>query len=163
MDRAGPAGRIEPIDPDVEAEDVRGTARDHWPVLCAVSVGGGLGAAARYGAGLLWPTASGAFPWTTFGINLVGCALIGVVLTVVSRLAWPHPLLRPFLATGILGGFTTFSTYAVDIRQLLADHRTATALAYTAATPLAALAAVWATATATRRLLDRLTRREATA
>ncbi|MEU2515000.1 fluoride efflux transporter CrcB [Streptomyces syringium] len=151
------------MDPDVEPEDVRGTLGEHWPVLCAVSAGGGVGAAARYGAGLLWPTASGTFPWTTFGINLVGCALIGVVLTVVSHLASPHPLLRPFLATGILGGFTTFSTYAVDIRQLLADDRTATALAYLAATPLAALAAVWATTTATRRLLDRVTRREATA
>ncbi|GGR05448.1 fluoride efflux transporter CrcB [Streptomyces netropsis] len=155
MDRPGPAETIEPIDPDVEAEDLRGTVREHWPVLCAVSAGGGLGAAARYGAGLLWPTAGGAFPWTTFLINLVGCALIGVVLTVVTHLASPHPLLRPFLATGILGGFTTFSTYAVDIRQLLADDRTATALAYLAATPVAALAAVWATASATRRLLHR--------
>ncbi|RLV08844.1 fluoride efflux transporter CrcB [Streptomyces griseocarneus] len=124
-----------------------------WPVVCAVSLGGGAGAAARYGAGLLWPTAAGAFPWTTFVINIVGCALIGVLLVVIADLAAPHRLLRPFLGTGVLGGFTTFSTYAVDIRHLVGEGRTATALAYLAGTLVAALAAVWVAAAGTRRFL----------
>ncbi|MCF3104140.1 CrcB family protein [Streptomyces roseoverticillatus] len=130
-------------------------ARGQGAVVCAVSLGGGAGAAARYGAALLWPTPAGAFPWTTFLINVVGCALIGVLLAVIGELAAPHRLLRPFLGTGVLGGFTTFSTYAVDIQRLTADGHVATALAYLAGTLLAALTAVWAAATATRAVLLR--------
>ncbi|MEU8545427.1 fluoride efflux transporter CrcB [Streptomyces roseoverticillatus] len=130
-------------------------ARGQGAVVCAVSLGGGAGAVARYGAGLLWPAPAGAFPWTTFLINVVGCALIGVLLTVISELAAPHRLLRPFLGTGVLGGFTTFSTYAVDIQRLSAHGHLATALAYLAGTLAAALAAVWAAATATRAALLR--------
>lgn len=128
-------------------------ARGQWPIVCAVSLGGGVGAAARYGAGLLWPTAQGAFPWTTFLINIVGCALIGVLLVVIADLATPHRLLRPFLGTGVLGGFTTFSTYTVDIRNLVNGGHVATALAYLAGTLLAAMAAVWAAAGLTRMFL----------
>ncbi|MEU7135137.1 CrcB family protein [Streptomyces sp. NPDC046261] len=124
-----------------------------WPVVCAVSLGGGAGATARYGAALLWPTAPDAFPWTTLVVNAVGCALIGVLLVTIAEWATPHRLARPFLGTGVLGGFTTFSTYAVDIRQLVADGRAGTGLAYLAATLIAALAAVWAAAVTTRRLI----------
>ncbi|MBZ4321544.1 fluoride efflux transporter FluC [Streptomyces huiliensis] len=123
------------------------------PVVAAVSLGGGLGAAARYGAGLLWPTPDGAFPWTTFLVNATGCALIGVLLVTIAERGSPHRLLRPFLGTGVLGGYTTFSTYAVDVHRFLADGRTATGLLYLAATPLAALAAVWAASAVTRRLV----------
>ncbi|RKN62018.1 fluoride efflux transporter CrcB [Streptomyces klenkii] len=133
----------------------RPVARGQGAVVCAVSLGGGAGAAARYGAGLLWPAPAGAFPWTTFLINVVGCALIGVLLTVIGELAAPHRLLRPFLGTGVLGGFTTFSTYAVDVQRLTEDGHVATALAYLAATLLAALAAVWAASAATRAVLLR--------
>jgi CrcB protein len=62
---------------------------------------------------------------------------------------------RPFFGTGVLGGYTTFSTYAVDIQGLLDDGRTATALAYLAATLLAALTAVRLAVAAARRLLLR--------
>ncbi|MGW1072722.1 fluoride efflux transporter FluC [Streptomyces sp. NPDC002537] len=133
----------------------RPAGHGQWPVVCAVSAGGGIGAAARYGAGLLWPAAHGAFPWTTFLVNTAGCALIGALLVVIADLAAPHRLLRPFLGTGVLGGFTTFSTYAVDVRRLVADGHTATALAYLAGTLLAALAAVWAAAGLTRLVLRR--------
>ena len=136
----------------------RTVGRGQGPVLCAVSLGGGTGAAARYGAGLLWPTANGAFPWTTMLVNTVGCALIGVLLVVIADLATPHRLLRPFLGTGVLGGFTTFSTYAVDVRQLTVDGHLMTATAYLAGTLVAAMAAVWTAATATRRLLARRAR-----
>ncbi|CAM5539834.1 fluoride efflux transporter FluC [Streptomyces abikoensis] len=129
--------------------------RGQGAVVCAVSLGGGAGALARYGAGLLWPAPVGAFPWTTFLVNVVGCALIGVLLTVIGELAAPHRLLRPFLGTGVLGGFTTFSTYTVDIQRLAGEGHAATALAYLAATLLAALTAVWAAAAATRAALLR--------
>ncbi|WUJ32613.1 CrcB family protein [Streptomyces sp. NBC_00388] len=126
-----------------------------WPVLAVVSLGGTAGASARYGASLLWPTAGGAFPWTTLVINTVGCAVIGVFMVVITEARSVHRLVRPFFGTGVLGGFTTFSTYAMDIRGLVAAGQARTALASLALTPLAALAAVWAAAALTRRFCVR--------
>ncbi|WP_399881766.1 fluoride efflux transporter CrcB [Streptomyces sp. BBFR51] len=138
---------------------VRPTApgRSRWrsqaPVVSVVALGGGTGAAARYAASLWWPTQTGGFPWTTFGVNAVGCAVIGVFMVVITEVWAAHRLVRPFFGTGVLGGFTTFSTYAVDSRHLFADGRVRTGLAYLAATPLAALTAVWLAAWAARRVL----------
>ncbi|WP_435281349.1 fluoride efflux transporter CrcB [Streptomyces koelreuteriae] len=127
--------------------------RAQVPVVTAVALGGGAGAAARYAAALWWPTAPGGFPWTTLWVNIAGCALIGVLMVAVTEIRTAHPLVRPFFGTGVLGGFTTFSTYAVDIQKLLEGRHVGTGLAYLAATPLAALAAVWFGARSTRRLL----------
>lgn len=123
------------------------------PTIAVVSAGGALGACARYGAGLLWPTASGAFPWTTLLVNVVGCAVIGVFMVVITDAWSPHPLVRPFFGTGVLGGFTTFSTYAVDVQRLVTGGHAGTALVYLALTAVTALGAVRAAATTTRRLL----------
>lgn len=125
------------------------------PAVLVVALGGVLGAWARYGAGLLRPVAPTGFPWTTLAVNVVGCAVIGVFLVAVTEIWSPHPLLRPFIGTGVLGGFTTFSTYAVDVHRLVAQGYAARGLAYLALTLLAALAAVWAAAGLTRRLLRR--------
>jgi CrcB protein len=130
--------------------------RGQGPVVAVVAAGGAVGAVARYGAALAWPTAVGDFPTTTFVVNAVGCAVIGVFMVVLAE-AWPaHRLVRPFFGRGVLGGFTTFSTYAVDIRQLIDSGHPGTALAYLVATVVAALAAVWAAAALTRRALARL-------
>ncbi|MFF3269803.1 fluoride efflux transporter FluC [Streptomyces chrestomyceticus] len=126
-----------------------------WPVVGAVALGGGIGAALRYGAMLLWPTAPGTFPATVFLVNVVGCALMGVLMALIAERGSPHPLLRPFLGTGVLGGFTTFSTYTADIRHLTDTGRLAVGLAYLAATLLAALAVVWAAHAGTRYALTR--------
>ena len=107
--------------------------------LGVVALGGVLGASARYGVGLLLPHPTGAFPLGTFLINVAGGFLIGVLIEAVAT----RPLLRPFAVTGILGGFTTFSTYAVDTEQLLAAGRLALAGAYLVATLVGALAATW--------------------
>ncbi|MFD7877319.1 fluoride efflux transporter CrcB [Streptomyces sp. NPDC059766] len=142
-----------------QAESVRASAvrrdalRGRLPVVGVVAVGGALGAVARYAVSLWWPSRAGGFPWATFSINVVGCAVIGVFLVLVTEAWRPHPLLRPFFGTGVLGGFTTFSTYAVDIQKLLQAGHPRTAFGYLAATLCAALAAVWLAATATRRVL----------
>jgi CrcB protein len=133
----------------------RESRRGQWPVIAAVSVGGGLGASARYGAALLWPTAAGTFPLTTFLVNVVGCGIIGVFMVIITDVWAAHRLVRPFFGTGVLGGFTTFSTYAVDIQRLIDQDRATTALAYLAATMLAALTTVWTTANLTRRVIGR--------
>lgn len=151
---------VEPPDPDIadtpSVDLPRGTRRrEQVEIVAVVSLGGMIGAAARYGAGLVWPTAAGAFPWTTFAINIVGCALMGILMVAITEAYSAHRLVRPFLGTGVLGGFTTFSTYAVDSQKLI-DHSAApTALLYLAATALCALVAVWAGASATRLVLLR--------
>lgn len=148
----------EPVDPDVEP---RGPARrrellaGQGPVVAVVSAGGAVGAVARYGASLLWPTAAGTFPLTTFLVNVIGCGVIGVFMVVITDVWAAHRLVRPFFGTGVLGGFTTFSTYAVDIQRLVDQGRATTGFAYLAATLLAALAAVWTTANLTRRVIER--------
>ncbi|MGW6913281.1 fluoride efflux transporter CrcB [Kitasatospora sp. NPDC054939] len=129
--------------------------RGQGRAVAAVAAGGAIGASARYGAGLLWPDGPTAFPWTTFGVNVLGCALIGVLLVAVTEGRPAHPLLRPFLGTGVLGGFTTFSTYAVDVRRLVEAGRPGPGALYLVATLVAAMAAVWAAAGLTRRLIRR--------
>ncbi|WP_405057601.1 CrcB family protein [Kribbella sp. NBC_01505] len=86
-------------------------------VLGAVALGGIIGSLARYGLATAIPHPEGGFPWATFITNVVGCLAIGVLFARLTPQS--HPLLRPFLGTGILGGFTTFSTYAVDTEKLL--------------------------------------------
>ncbi|MFF7070032.1 fluoride efflux transporter CrcB [Streptomyces pseudovenezuelae] len=133
----------------------RSLGRGQAPVVAVVALGGALGATARYALSLHWPTPPGGFPWATFWTNVVGCAVIGVFMVVITDVWAAHRLVRPFFGTGVLGGFTTFSTYAVDIQKLVDHGRPATGLAYLAATLLAALAAVWLASTAARRVLKR--------
>lgn len=123
-------------------------------VIAAVSVGGGIGAGVRYAAGLSWPTAPTAFPWTTLLINVVGSALIGMLIVVVEVLG-AHRLARPFLGTGVLGGFTTFSAFAADVERLVAGGAARTALAYFVGTPVLVMMSVWLASAGTRRMVRR--------
>ncbi|HEU5271401.1 MAG TPA: fluoride efflux transporter CrcB, partial [Jatrophihabitans sp.] len=111
--------------------------------LAAVAAGGVLGAEARYGLSVAIPHHAGQFPWSTLLINLTGSLLIGVLMAWLRRQPAPNPLLRPFLGVGVLGGYTTYSSFAVDVQQLLLAHRPLLALGYLAATVLGGAAAVW--------------------
>ncbi|WP_084678468.1 fluoride efflux transporter CrcB [Actinopolymorpha alba] len=115
-----------------------------------IAIGGALGALARYGLTLRIPHGSRGFPWSTFLTNVSGCFAIGILMVVILDLPAPHRLLRPFVGIGILGGFTTFSTYAIETRQLLQVGEPATAAAYLFGTLAAALLAVWCGARGTR-------------
>ena len=161
MNSPGPNISVwEPTDPDVDlrAERAARHRRREARVLAVIAAGGAAGAVARFAISRAWPTTPGGFPAATFVINVAGCALIGALMVLVTDV-WPRRrLVRPFLATGVLGGFTTFSSYTVDIQTLNAGHHADIALLYTLSTALAALAAVWATAVATRRLVTRRTR-----
>ncbi|MFF4487120.1 fluoride efflux transporter FluC [Streptomyces sp. NPDC001544] len=127
--------------------------RGQWPVLAAVAAGGAIGASARFEAALLWPTGKAGFPWTTLGVNAVGCLVIGVFLVSITEVWAPHPLLRPFFGTGVLGGFTTFSTYCIDIERLVRQDRPGLALAYLVGTVVVAMGAAKAGVVGTRRIL----------
>ncbi|MEU9318412.1 CrcB family protein [Streptomyces sp. NPDC048295] len=123
------------------------------PVVAAVAVRGGLGATARYGASLLWPTAADVFPWTTLAVNAIGCAVIGVFMFVITDVWAAHRLVRPFFGTGVLGGFTTFSTYVSDVQRLVAGHGALAGPTYLVLTLLAAMGSVWIAVTVTRRVV----------
>jgi CrcB protein len=131
-----------PVDPDVTLEADVPPPRIHTAVVAAVAVGGALGALARWAIAELMPHDRGAFPWDTLLTNVSGCFLIGVLMVLVIERWQKRPLVRPFFGTGILGGFTTFSTYAVDTRTLLAAHHPGTAAAYLGGTLGVGLVAV---------------------
>lgn len=142
-----------PVDSDVTREADVPPPRIHRSVLGAVAAGGALGALARWGVGEALPHDSGTFPWSTLLINVAGCFLIGVLMVLVVE-TWPgRPLVRPFFGTGILGGFTTFSTYVVDTRSLLAHGRPAVAATYLLGTLLLGLVAVVAGLRTTERVV----------
>ncbi|MEU2389096.1 CrcB family protein [Streptomyces sp. NPDC007369] len=140
------------MDPDVDLHVPAQREEPQGPVLVAVAAGGALGSAARYGLELLWPAGPGAFPWATFWTNTAGSLLIGVLMALIGEggRTSPHPLLRPFAGVGVLGGFTTFSTYAAGFARLLDEGEAELATAYAGLTVAAALAAVWAGASVTR-------------
>jgi fluoride exporter len=147
-----------PTDSDVDLRVPRQRLelrRAPWAVLGAISVGGALGALARYGIAYALPSGPTGFPWATFLINVSGCLLIGALMVLVTDVWGGRRLIRPFLGVGVLGGYTTFSTYVVDIQRLVNAGAPATALGYLAATLLAALAAVYAGATVTRLAISR--------
>jgi CrcB protein len=142
-----------PVDSDVDLHVRRQRfelRRAPWAVLGVISAGGALGALARYGLAMAWPHRPDQFPWATFVTNVSGCLLIGVLMVLITEIWAAHRLLRPFLGVGVLGGYTTFSTYTVDIQQLVAAGAARTGLLYLAGTLAAALAAVYTGITATR-------------
>jgi CrcB protein len=87
-------------------------------VLTVIAVGGALGSLARYELGVLWSQPTDQLPWTTLLINLLGALLLGMLVAAVTELWRPHRLVRPLLGTGVLGGFTTFSSFALQLRLL---------------------------------------------
>lgn len=118
--------------------------RPRWDAFAAIGAGGALGSLARYGLSVAVPHSPGRFPLSTFATNVSGCLLIGVLMALLTAAKKPHRLLRPFLGVGILGGYTTFSTYATDTLDLVTAGRPFTGLAYAFATVAAALVAVYA-------------------
>jgi CrcB protein len=112
-------------------------------VLAAVSLGGALGGSARYGIAQLVDITPGTFPWGTFWINVSGSFVLGVLLTIVLERMAPTRYLRPFAASGFLGAYTTYSTFAVETDLLVRNGRWGTALAYAVASIATGFLAVW--------------------
>ena len=149
-----------PVDPDVTSDDVAtgpGRAlrlvRARRDVLLVIALGGALGAAGRYGLAEALPHSPDAFPWSTLLANVTGCLAIGVLMVLVVERVSASRLVRPFFGTGLLGGFTTFSTYAVDTRAMLAAGRPAVAASYLLGTLVLGLLAVVIGLRATERVL----------
>jgi fluoride exporter len=110
--------------------------------LAAVAIGGGVGSVARYLLSAAFPAGHG-FPWAIFAVNVSGCFVLGLLMVYLLEVWPPRRLLRPLLAIGLIGGYTTFSTYAAGVLALLTGHAPALAAAYALTSIVAALAAVW--------------------
>ncbi|HEY7485067.1 MAG TPA: fluoride efflux transporter CrcB [Streptosporangiaceae bacterium] len=136
--------------------------RRQWAVLTAISIGGGLGSVGRYLVGQAVPSAPGRLPWSTLLINVSGCLILGALNGYLLE-GWPsRRYVRAFWAIGVLGGFTTFSTYTAELRDLLDRGALPAAGGYAFGSLVAGLAAVWAGVAvarlpAARRAANRLT------
>lgn len=107
-----------------------------------VALGGGLGAACRYGVSLAAPARPGEWPVATFTINVLGSLLIGILggwLATRGEASEPY---RLFLGVGILGGFTTFSAFSLETMRMIERNDWVGASTYSVGSVLAGLAAV---------------------
>jgi fluoride exporter len=106
------------------------------------ALGGVLGALARWAVAEALPHSPDAWPWATFLVNITGCLIIGVLLAVLLARFPRSTWLRPLLAVGVLGGFTTYSTFAVDVVSLTEAGHPALAGGYVLASVIGGVAAV---------------------
>ncbi len=113
--------------------------------LIIVIIGGGIGAGFRHLANLAALRTFGpGFPWGTMGVNIVGSLAMGLFIEVLMRRTGSSNELRLFVATGILGGFTTFSAFSLDFAVLVERGETGQAFGYAAASVLLSIAALFA-------------------
>jgi len=117
-----------------------------------VALGGGLGAAGRYGVSLALPAKPGEWPWATFSINVLGSLLIGVLAGWLSTRGEAGEPWRLFLGVGMLGGFTTFSAYSLETLRMVERGEWPMAIMYALGSVLAGLAAVAIGAEVARRI-----------
>ncbi len=159
MSKPRPVGKL-PVDSDVPEQPTRTARRraarvlrDRWDVLLVIAAGGALGSLARWALSAAIPHATGGFPWATWLENVTGGLVLGALMVLILDFWPPSRYLRPFAGVGVLGGYTTFSTYMLDTRTLLAAGRLPAALGYLLGTLLAGLAAVWVGVLAARALV----------
>lgn len=123
--------------------------------LAVAAAGGAIGALARYAVDRAAQGWGIDLPWATLAVNLVGCALMGLLVSYVLAHPARHPLWRPFLGVGVLGGFTTFSAFAGDAVALADEGAWAVSAAYVVATLVGGLIALWISFTIGRALRRR--------
>lgn len=113
------------------------------PHLVYVAIGGAIGASLRYLVNMAAFRLAGAtFPWGTLAVNLAGCFAMGLLVELLARRFDASPELRLFLATGLLGGFTTFSAFSLDAVSLWERGAATAAAGYVAASVVGSLAAL---------------------
>jgi CrcB protein len=122
-----------PLPDEIQPEQARADRQRRPAVLAAVAAGGALGAPARYGIALAVTVTPGTFPWGTFWINVSGSFALGLLLAVLLGRFPGDRYLRPFLAAGFLGAYTTYSTFAVETDLLVRNGHVGVALAYAGA------------------------------
>ena len=119
-----------------------------------VALGGALGATCRYGVQIAtMHVGSGQFPWGTFTVNVAGSFILGVLAAVMTFTWSPSPELRAFLIVGLLGGFTTFSAFSLDVAVLIDKDRLSLAAVYLIGTVAISIVGLFAGLKLTRMVL----------
>lgn len=113
------------------------------PVILVMS-GGAIGAVMRYGLSRALPASPGAWPWPTFGANVLGGLAMGVLAAWVLRGDNSAESLRLFVGVGVLGGFTTFSAFSLEMAQMIQRGHVSMAAGYALVSVLLALGALFA-------------------
>lgn len=135
-----------PVDSDVTAAPsplpLRSLLRQHADLLPVIGIGGALGSLARWGLSEALPHRASEVAWGTLLANVAGSPLLGLLMAFVLDVWSDRRYVRPFLGVGLLGGFTTFSTYELDARGLIATHHPVLALVYVGGSVLAGLVTV---------------------
>jgi len=109
-----------------------------------MALAGAIGTVCRYSLGRWVMNATGGtFPWGTFAVNALGCLVIGIVAGEIEKEALVSPVIRLALVVGFLGGFTTFSSFALEAYSLVLTRDWLAAGGYVALTNVTGLAAVW--------------------
>lgn len=112
--------------------------------IVLVGIGGGMGSVLRYmTSSFMTKYFPSSFPWGTLSVNVLGCLLMGVLLSLGERQSWMNNDLRLLWLTGFCGGYTTFSSFASENIQLWQSGQILTVIAYTIASVLLGLVAVW--------------------
>ena len=112
-------------------------------ILLVIGAGSFIGGIARYLLTLFIQTRSVVpFPFGTLGVNVIGCFLMGLVFALTAKNNMPGEW-RPFLATGILGGFTTFSAFSLETVNMLQTEQYGQAILYILASVLLGLLATF--------------------
>jgi CrcB protein len=109
-----------------------------------VMAGGALGAGARYGLTRALGGVSASWPWPTFTANILGGLLMGLLSAYLFRGTAPTENMRLFLGVGLLGGFTTFSAFSIEMAQMIERGQAMLAGGYALASVLLAVGAVFA-------------------
>lgn len=115
-----------------------------FSILFMVALGGALGSLARYGVASAMRPVSADFPWGIFVVNVSGGFLMGVIVELSALKLQISPEARAFLTVGILGGYTTFSTFSLDSVLLIQRGAYASAAAYMTGSALLSVLALFA-------------------
>lgn len=126
----------------------------NWTVVAAVAAGGALGSASRYMVTVLVQRAFGiGFPWWTLSVNVIGSFVMGILVTTIA-LRWSVGQVgQAFLMVGMLGGFTTFSAFSLDVATLVERNATVAAGGYVVGSVVLSIAGLFAGMALTRALL----------
>lgn len=112
--------------------------------LLLVAAGGAVGAGLRHLVNLASVRLALSFPWGTLAVNVAGSLAMGIFIEVLARRLGASSELRLFVATGVLGGFTTFSAFSLEVAFLWERGTHGLALAYVAASIFGAILALFA-------------------
>lgn len=114
-------------------------------MILAIAVGGAFGAVLRHYVGLVMLSVAGSnFPWGTLSVNVIGSFAMGVLITYFAESWNPSPEMRGFLTVGLLGAFTTFSTFSLDVAILWERGAALLAMGYIMASVVLSIAALFA-------------------